>query len=85
MEDPRLTISQSQQIYDSGNEEDNEETLIENQPEENQGFSRQTENKIVNRYKIRYTATRIKYSPTRIKYSTSEKRGFEAKSIETRS
>ena len=85
MEDPRLTISQSQQIYDSGNEEDNEETLIENQPEENQGFSRQTENKIVNRHKIKYTATRIKYSPTRIKYTTSEKRGFETKRIETRS
>ena len=67
MEDPRLTISQSQQIYDSGNEEDNEETLIENQPEENQGFSQQTDNKIVNRHKIRYTATRIKYSSTRIK------------------
>ena len=85
MEDPRLTISQSQQIYDSGNEEDNEETLIENQPEGNQGFSRQTENKIVNRHKIKYTSTRIKYSPTRRKYTTSEKRGFETKRIETRS
>ena len=35
--------------------------------EENQDFSQQTEDKIVNRHKIRYTATRIKYSPTRIK------------------
>ena len=32
-----------------------------------QDVSQQTENKIVNRHKIRYTATRIKYSPTRIK------------------
>ena len=30
-------------------------------------FSQQAKNKIVNRHKIRYTATRIKYSPTRIK------------------
>ena len=67
MEDPRLTISQSQQIYDSSNEKDNEETLIENQPEKNQDFSQQTQNKILNRHKVRYTATGIKYFPTRIK------------------
>ena len=67
MEDPRLTISQSQQMHDSGNEEDNEETPIENQPKKKQDFSEQTENKIVNRHKIRCTTTRIKYSPTRIK------------------
>ena len=35
--------------------------------EENQDFSQQTEHKIVNRHKIRYTAARIKYFPTRIK------------------
>ena len=35
--------------------------------EENQDFSRHTDDKIVNRHKIRYTATSIKYSPTRIK------------------
>ena len=72
MEDPRLTISQSQQQYDSGNEEDNTamktENLTEEVLEKSQDFSQQTENKIVNRHKIRYTATRIKYSPTRIKF-----------------
>ena len=38
-------------------------------PEKNKDLSQQeqTENKILNRYKIRYTATRIKYFPTRIK------------------
>ena len=35
--------------------------------EKSQDFSQQTENKIVNRLKIKYTATRIKYLPTRIK------------------
>ena len=35
------------------------------QPEKSQEFSQQNPaNKIVNRHKIRYTATRIKYSPT---------------------
>ena len=72
MENPGLIISQSQQQqYDSGNEEDNTEMTTENSTEEvlqkNHNFSQQTENKIVNRHKIRYTATRIKYSPTRIK------------------
>ena len=43
------------------------ENLIEEVLEKSQDFSQQTENKIVNRHKIRYTATRIKYSPTRIK------------------
>ena len=71
MEDPRRAISQSQQQHDSGNEEDNKAMTTENLTEEvlekSQDFSQQTENKIVNRHKIRYTATRIKYSPTRIK------------------
>ena len=69
MEDPRLTILQSHRCS-SDNEEDNTMTT-ENSTEEvlekSQDFSQQTENKIVNRHKIRYTATRIKYSPTRIK------------------
>ena len=64
MEDPRLTISQSQP-YNSDNEEGN--TVTEEVQEKSQDFSQQTESKIVNRHKVRYTATRIKYSPTRIK------------------
>ena len=64
MEDPRLTISQSQP-YNSDNEEDN--TVTGEVQEKSQDFSQQTESKIVNRHKVRYTATRIKYSPTRIK------------------
>ena len=35
--------------------------------EKKQDFSQQTENKIINRQRVKYTATRIKYSPTRIK------------------
>ena len=72
MEDPRLTFSQqSQEMYDSGNEEVKEEKTPSesSQPEKNQDLSQQeqTENKILNRHKIRYTAIRIKYFPTRIK------------------
>ena len=69
MEDPRLKISQSQP-YKSDNEEDNTmtpENSTEEVLEKSQDFSQQTESKIVNRHKVRYTATRIKYSPTRIK------------------
>ena len=40
-------------------------TVKTEEPEKNQDFS--PDNKIVNRHKIKYTATRIKYSPTRIK------------------
>ena len=58
--DPRL---QSQPYSD--NEEDTLTTTKE--LEKSQDFSQQTENKIVNRHKIKYTATRIKYSATRIK------------------
>ena len=54
-------------MYDRGNEEVKEETPTKSQPEKKQDLSQQTKNKILNRHKIRYTATRIKYSPTRIK------------------
>ena len=62
MEDPRLNKIPESQPY--SNEEDS--TMTE-ELEKSQYFSQQTENKIVNRHKIKYTATRIKYSPTRIK------------------
>ena len=52
---------QTQPMYESDNATD---IKIK---EENQDFSQQTEDKIVSRHKIRYTATRIKYFPTRIK------------------
>ena len=70
MDDPRLKnnkidytspMLQTQPMYESGNATD---IKIK---EENQDFSQQTEDKIVSRHKIRYTATRIKYFPTRIK------------------
>ena len=69
IEDPRLKVSQSQR-YSSDNEEDNTMTTedsTEEVLEKSQDFCQQTENKIMNRHKIRYTSTRIKYSPTRIK------------------
>ena len=58
MENPRLTKY-------SNNEEDIETTTEE--LEKKQHFSQQTEDKIINRHRVRYTTTRIKYSPTRIK------------------
>ena len=70
MEDPRLknneidytsAMLQTQPMYESDNATGREIK------EENQDFSQHTDDKIVNRHKIRYTATRIKYSPTRIK------------------
>ena len=63
-----MTILQSQPMYDSNNAVDYSEE-IKQEPEKNQDFSQQqnTESKIVNRHRIKYTATRIKYSPTRIK------------------
>ena len=70
MVDPKLknneidytsAMLQAQPMYESDNATDIEIK------EENQDFSQQTGDKIVNRHKIRYTATRIKYSPTRIK------------------
>ena len=67
MEDPRL-IPQSQPFSD--NVEDSTMTTTTTTTEElekNQDISQQTENKIVNRHKIKYTTTRIKYSATRIK------------------
>ena len=78
MEDPRIkdeptvtdymTTLQSQPMYDSDNAVDYSEE-IKQEPEKNQDFSQQqnSESKIVNRHRIKYTATRIKYSPTRIK------------------
>ena len=70
MEDPRLKTNkidytspmlQIQLMYQSDNTTDIEIK------EENQDISQQTEDKIVNRHKKRYTVTRIKYSPTRVK------------------
>ena len=65
--DPRL---QSQPMYESDNDLENLEEIQEMSqqvPEKSQDSS--LTNKIVNRHKIRYTATRIKYSSTRIKSS----------------
>ena len=59
--DYTLPMLQTQPMYESDNATD---IKIK---EENQDFSQQTEDKIVSRHKIRYTATRIKYFPTRIK------------------
>ena len=63
-----MTILQSQPMYDSDNVVDYSEE-IKQEAEKNQDFSQQqnTESKIVNRHRIKYTETRIKYSPTRIK------------------
>ena len=78
MEDPRIkteltvtdymTALQSQPIYNSDNAVVYSEE-IKQEPGKNQDFSQQqnSESKIVNRHRIKYTATRIKYSPTRIK------------------
>lgn len=63
MESPTDLRLQSQ-LY-SNNEMDSSTKTEE--LEKSQDFSQQTENKIVNRLKIKYTATRIKYLPTRIK------------------
>ena len=72
MEDPRLNKPQTLNVSDMSDNE--EEKTAENSTqvssEKNQDLSQQQQqpkNKIVNRHKIRYTATRIKYSPTRIK------------------
>ena len=60
--DPRL---QSQPMYKSDVE--NLEEEIHEVSQQVPAKSQDSLNKIVNRQKIRYTATRIKYSPTRIK------------------
>ena len=68
MEDPTDRRLQSQPMYDSNSSVDYSEEVQEmsqTQPEKSQDFS--PANKIVNRHKIRYTATRIKYSSIRIK------------------
>ena len=66
MEDPRLTKHSRQ--YSSNKEDiETEKNLTTEELEKNQDFSQQTENKIVNRHRVKYTATRIKYSPTKIK------------------
>ena len=69
MKDPRDLRLQSQPMYDTDNNavEYSEEIqeMSQQQPEKSQDSS--PANKIVNRHKIRYTATRIKYSTTRIK------------------
>ena len=79
MEDPAVIAlhnegiySHSQPMYETDdNAVDYSEEILESshqQPEKSQEFSQQNPaNKIVNRHKIRYTATRIKYSPTWIK------------------
>ena len=58
---------QSQPIYTSEEEDINEENKPEKNLEKKQNLS-QPADKIVNRHKIRCTATRIKYSSTRIKF-----------------
>ena len=74
MEDPTDLRLQSQPMYSNSNDNavDYSEEILENgqqQPGKSQNFSQQAPatKKIVNRHKIRYTATRIKYSPTWIK------------------
>ena len=72
MEDPTDLRLQSQPMHDSDNNvADYSEEIPENsqqQSEKSQNFSQQAPaDKIVNRHKITYTATKIKYSPTRIK------------------
>ena len=62
----RRLASQSLVAY-SDNKEDINQTTETEKLEKNQNFSLQAENKILNRHRVRYTATRIKYSPTRIK------------------
>ena len=77
-EDPRLQALHQNGIYSHSQPmpEDDEMTetveekpiiqeIDQQAPEKNQNLS--DNNKIVNRHRIRYTATRIKYSPTRIK------------------
>ena len=71
MEDPWVTAlhkegiyCHSQPIYEDSLTEEILET-DQQAPERSQDFS--PKDKIVNRHKIRYTATIIKYSPTRIK------------------
>ena len=59
---------QSQELpsYNSDEDINEEESTAEENLEKNQNLSLPAD-KIVNRHKIRYTATRTKYSPTRIK------------------
>ena len=59
---------QSQEVpsYSSEKDINEEESTTEKNLEKKQNLS-QPADKIINRHKIRYTATRIKYSPTRIK------------------
>ena len=68
MEDPKDLRLQSQPMYNSDNNavdcSEEIQEMSQQQPEKSQDFS--PANKIVNRHKIKYTATRIKYSPTRI-------------------
>ena len=78
MEDPRtkdeptvadyMTTLQSQLMCNSNNVVDYSEE-IKQKPEKKQDFSQHqnSESKIVNRHRVKYTAIRIKYSPTRIK------------------
>ena len=68
MEDPRQ--KQEQTLQNSDNEEENTmtaENLLELSGKSQDSYQTDKPNRIVNRHKIRYTATRIKYSPTRIK------------------
>ena len=62
MEDPRL-----KKIPESQPCSDNEDSTMTEELEKRQDFSQQTEKNIVNRHKIKYTATRIKCSAKRIK------------------
>ena len=65
-----MTTLQSQPMYNSDSAVDySQEISSQQEPEKNQEFSQQKSesSKIVNRHRIKYTATRIKYSPTGIK------------------
>ena len=63
MKDEPTTL-QSQPLYDTDNAVDYSEKLKQ---ELKKDLSQQTQSKIVDRHRKRYTATRIKHSPTRIK------------------
>ena len=66
-----MTTLQSQPMYDSDNAVDYSEEIKQEQLEKSQDISQNESSKIINRHRIKYTATRIKYSPTRIKSRNS--------------
>ena len=73
MEDLRQAYSQEQTLDFSNNEENTQQTThlksleLSERNQDTSQSEKKTADRIVNRHKIRYTATRIKYSPTTIK------------------